>query len=141
MFRLRAIRFTRMPIFEKIEAYSQPITPAPIMVTFLGRCFISSMVSESKTHSLSKGAHFGLRGEEPVAMIVYSVVISYFSVSSTGCISRLVGDRNRGDPSITVIWFFSKLRRNELSWSCITISFRYINSLVVRFSLKLISIP
>ena len=64
------MRLTRIPIFEKIEAYSQPITPAPIIVTFLGRCLMSRMVSESKTHSLSKGAHFGLRGDDPVEIIV-----------------------------------------------------------------------
>ena len=50
-----------------MEAYSHPITPAPIMVTFFGRCLISRIESESNTHSLSKGAQFGLNGDEPVA--------------------------------------------------------------------------
>ena len=69
-------RCTSTPSAAKVPAYSLPITPPPITMSFFGSALSSRISFESCTRSSSKGNSGGRSGDEPVAMRIFSPRIS-----------------------------------------------------------------
>ena len=63
-----SMRCTSTPSAAKIDAYSQPMTPAPTTAIDCGMVAMCRIVSLSQIASSSNGTSIGRYGEEPVAM-------------------------------------------------------------------------